>query len=560
MRALPYALGVSLAAIVIAPACSSSSGGSGFGGGNDGGTGGDSPHMLGGDTGGFGGETGGHPTGDPQTCADALASHSYIGCDYWPTPVANNVWSVFDFAVVAANATMSDATVTVTGPNAFSTMSTVPAGQLAKIYLPWVPALKGPDADVCGSAMALPGSVLAMQSAYHLVSSVPVTVYQFNAIEYQGMGGAAGKDWSTCPGLQPCILNNNMPVGCFSFTNDASLLLPSTAMTGNYRVTGEHGWGAAMLGGYFAVTGTQNNTNVTVKVSQTGTVLGGGSIPSTSPGNTITFMLNAGDVAEIVGYPMDASDLSGSLVTASNPVEVISGVPCIQNPLGTQACDHMEQSVFPAETLGKHYIVTVPTSPHAAVVGHVVRFYGNVDGTTLTYAPSNIAGCPSMINAGQVAECTGGGQPYVMQDFEVTGNHEFGVGTFMLGGALQDPASPVTKQEGDPSESMFASVEQFRTKYIFLAPDDYTESYADIVAPAGTTLTLDGASVGAQITMVGTGGFGIARVLLGPGQSGAHVLTATNPVGLQVMGYGLYTSYQYPGGLNLAPIAPPPVK
>jgi hypothetical protein len=29
-------------------------------------------------------------------------------------------------------------------------------------------------------------------------------------------------------------------------------------------------------------------------------------------------------------------------------------------------------------------------------------------------------------------------------------------------------------------------------------------------------------------------------------------------VGIQVLGYGLYTSYQYPGGLNLEIIAPPP--
>jgi hypothetical protein len=35
---------------------------------------------------------------------------------------------------------------------------------------------------------------------------------------------------------------------------------------------------------------------------------------------------------------------------------------------------------------------------------------------------------------------------------------------------------------------------------------------------------------------------------------------ANEPVGLQVLGYGKYTSYQYPGGLNLGKIAPPPPK
>ena len=60
-------------------------------------------------------------------------------------------------------------------------------------------------------------------------------------------------------------------------------------------------------------------------------------------------------------------------------------------------------AVFPAETLGQHYVVTPPTSPLGNVVGHIVRIFGNVDGTTLTYSPSKPAGCPSTINAGQVA-------------------------------------------------------------------------------------------------------------------------------------------------------------
>ena len=52
----------------------------------------------------------------------------------------------------------------------------------------------------------------------------------------------------------------------------------------------------------------------------------------------------------------------------------------------------------------------------------------------------------------------------------------------------------------------------------------------------------------------------MARHKLGPGNSGAHTLTSTQPVGIQVMGYGAYTSYQYPGGSDLTAIAPPPVK
>src|ERR1700722_15135621 len=50
------------------------------------------------------------PSDDPTSCAEAAASKSYVGCDYWPTVLPNNVWSIFDYAVVVANAGTATAT------------------------------------------------------------------------------------------------------------------------------------------------------------------------------------------------------------------------------------------------------------------------------------------------------------------------------------------------------------------------------------------------------------------------------------------------------------------
>jgi len=36
--------------------------------------------------------------------------------------------------------------------------------------------------------------------------------------------------------------------------------------------------------------------------------------------------------------------------------------------------------------------------------------------------------------------------------------------------------------------------------------------------------------------------------------TGNHSMSGTMPFGIQVYGYGQYTSYWYPGGLNLADI------
>jgi hypothetical protein len=559
-----------LLTIVLSASCGgSNSGGDGFGdagggsggssgGGSGGGSGGSGSGSGGcglagcGDDGGSGSSSGGS-MGDPTTCAGAAQAASYIGCDYWPTVTANNVWSIFDYAVVVANAGTQTADITVTGPGNTNQTAQVPPSSLTKIYLPWVSVLKGPDTDNCGTAIPLTSSVLARSAAYHLVSSVPVTVYQFNALEYVGQGGPAGKSWSGCPGDQICAMYGQA-VGCYSFSNDASLLLPSTAMTGNYLVTGHEGWAAANLGAYMTITATTDNTSVTVNVSKTGQVLAGGGIPATSAGGKLTLTLNAGDVAELVGAGSDASDLSGSIIQASAPVQVLTGLPCLDVPDSAAACDHVEEANFPAETLGKDYVVPRPTGPHNSVVGQLVRIYGAFNNTTLTYSPSTPGSCPSTINAGQVVECG-----IINSDFEVKGDNAFGVSIFTQGASVVDPTSQPPNQEGDPDQSLMAAVPQFRTKYVFLAPTDYMENYAVIVTPMGASVALDGAPVTQTPTPVSGTTYGVLRVPIGEGtMGGAHTITSSVPVGLQVMGYGSYTSYMYPGGLDLTHISPPP--
>jgi hypothetical protein len=433
--------------------------------------------------------------------------------------------------------------VEVTRLGATVATATVEPNSLQTLYLPWVNELKSPSTlPFCAPSSLKTETVRAVDGAYRLTASRPVVVYQFNAIQYAGKGGAPGKDWSTCNCLQ----------GCFSYTNDASLLLPSTAMTGNYRIAGVPAWvdeGFAYPP-YFAVTGTVDGTQVTVKLSPTGAIAGGGGVPATGKGGTATFSLDQGDVVMVVGT--GDADFSGTLVTASAAVQVITGIACTDNPVGSDACDHLEESVFPAETLGKHYFVTQPTGPMGATVGHTVRIYGNVDGTQLEYPGANPGG-PATISAGQVVDLG-----VVTSDFEIVGDHEFTVASFQMGASKIMPNVPTDQQKGDPAQSFMTAVEQYRTKYVFLAPEDYDVSFVDVVAPDGAVVTVDGAAVSSFVPL--SSKHGIARVQLGPGNAGAHVLESSAPVGIQVIGYGTYTSYQYPGGGNFGLISPPPPK
>jgi hypothetical protein len=229
-------------------------------------------------------------------------------------------------------------------------------------------------------------------------------------------------------------------------------------------------------------------------------------------------------------------------------------VPCINIPSDKQACDHIEETVLPAETLGTHYVVPPPTGPTGNALSHHVRLYGNKDGTKLSYHPSRPEKCPETLNAGQVANCG-----IIDQAFEVIGDREFAVATFLLGAMFYD-WSGVDKR-GDPDQSQYASVEQFRTNYVLLAPDDYPVLWADITATQDAVIDLDGAPITVPWRPIGDGPYGVYRVdLTKSGHDGVHKLTSDKPVGVQVIGFGDNTSFQYPAGLDLELIAAPPPK
>ena len=105
-------------------------------------------------------------------------------------------------------------------------------------------------------------------------------------------------------------------------------------------------------------------------------------MPSTRP---------TGDVAVIVGDR--AGDLSGSLIEASGPVAVFVGHDCTQMPIGRQACDHLEEQLFPLEVLGREYVVS-RLRDRAAVV-HVTRIVAPLNNTVVRAPPSPPPGLAS---------------------------------------------------------------------------------------------------------------------------------------------------------------------
>jgi hypothetical protein len=134
--------------------------------------------------------------------------------------------------------------------------------------------------------------------------------------------------------------------------------------------------------------------------------------------------------------------------------------------------------------------------------------------------------------------------PDTTESFEVAASAPVLVSQYMRGqGTFADPP-------GDPSMAMAVPTEQYRDDYLIHAPTNYETNYVNITATMGTAVTLDGMAVGA-LTAIGATGFGFVRVELDNSGDGNHTLIGDDSFGVSVYGYGDFTSFWYPGGLDL---------
>jgi hypothetical protein len=456
-------------------------------------------------------------TGD---CAPHTLGKSYIGCEYFPTITGNEVNDGFQFAVAVSNTSSSVANVTIEdgGMSTPITFQVAPSSVKTQ-YLPWN-ALKlcdiTPFTGSCGPTQTK-NDMLMTKGAFHLRSTEPVTVYQFSPLDYSSGG-------------------------YYSYTNDASLLIPTNAWTGNYVTAAAAAWTFAtgdVYPGEMAITAMKDGTHATITTK--GPTPGSASSPAFTPGTPQMVTLNAGDVLELTNY---SGDLTGTTVTSDHPVQVIGGHDCTNMPQDIAACDHVEESMFPVETLSNKYLIAAPEVPVAGYQNgkvEVIRIVAVQPGTTLTYDPPQ-TGAPTTVPDGGFVEIVGDAS-----SFYLTSNNKILVAQFMEG---QDAGGGM----GDPAMALAVSNDQFRTSYLFHAPANYATNFVDVTAPTGDVITLDGAAVTATFSAIGSSGFGVARISLDNSGTGDHSISGSMPFGIQVYGYGQYTSYWYPGGLNLQTI------
>jgi hypothetical protein len=399
------------------------------------------------------------------------------------------------FAVVVSNPNLVAANVVVSNiAGEVSSKNVVPGG---------LEVFELPRADVDGTIF---GSL-----AYRIVSDVPVTAHQFNP------------------------LGNELV-----YSNDASLLIPITALGTDYRVLSWPQGHQTALPGFVSIAAVQPGATE-VQITVSANTRAGGDIPALTAGATYTRTLQQYDVLSLQTSGLNA-DLSGSRVTANGKIAVFSGAECANVPQGVSACDHLEEQMFPVAAWGKTYVAA--KSKQRGTEPDVWRVLASVDNTTVTTDPYQ-PGTPVTLMAGQVVEFQ------TTASFVIQAGAPVMVGQFLVG---QDFGISQAGQTGDPSFILAAPVEQFRSSYIFLTPPNYANDSISIVAPTGATVSLDGTALPASDfaeTAPGSG-WSTARIVVA---DGVHKLEADQPVGLTVTGYDQYVSYGYPGGLDLATLA-----
>ncbi len=428
-------------------------------------------------------------------CAE-LDTLSYIGCEYYPvvTPQLDNFIDDNPYAVAVANASDQVATVVITRGNSEILTTDVAANSVEVVTLPWV------DDLVLGNGP----SKIAEAAAYRLRSNQPVTVYQYNP------------------------LNSDI-------TNDASLMLPVNTWTGEYIVASWQFWAQLGNPGFYSVTASQDDTTVMVTAPGNGTpTQAGAGIDATGDG---IVTLNAGDVLNV--YVSAGGDATGTQISADKPVQVMGGHKCTQVPIGTNACDHLEESMFPVETLAKEYIVVPPVQvPNdAQEKAIVVRIIAAEADTTLTFTPNqNVA--TNLAQPGDFVEI-----PASVAKFVVTADKRILVAKYMVGQGGGFGTS-------DPAMVLAVPTAQFRTDYLFYAQTGWLANYVDIIAPQNAAVQVDGANVN-NFTPIANTNFALAHVKLSNAGDGTHSVTSAEKVGISVYGVQNFGSYWYPGGLDL---------
>jgi len=505
-------------------------------------------------------------------CQQAMQNPSNLGCEFWAVDLDNEATTISNaakeqFAIVAANNNDGPVTVTVT-QNLARVGAPVNEAVVMTVSVPPRTAqrIDLPQREVDGS-MGQNGSYVMNSGtgtfvsphAFHVVSSDPVVVYQFNPI------------------IQ-------------DFSNDASTLIPLQAMGADYAIIGFPTANPCApvpvdpsIPDHTSITviPTQDDTHVTIVPNHPIAAAGGDTgiaIPMTPKGQALNLTLSRYDVANLESYqPGDIGscatndgDFTGSTVHADKPVAVFTSaeraigfggadnvvyppdwVASGDNASSICCTDHLEEQLFPVTALGHEFAIArspIRSTNPAWKEPDIVRVLATVDNTVVTTnLPAPYDAITLSRNQQKTFASTTG--------FTMSANNPVEVSTYLV------PNDFVTQGWiGDPSQLLMPAAEQFRKDYVFLVPGSFTTNYIVVAMPTTAAVMVDGAPIG-SLPGCYTGPIGDVMAVTYqqvtcPATEGHHTVSGDQPIGLSVYGYYVHGSYAFVGGSDVKIINP----
>ncbi len=508
-----------------------------------------------------------------DACAAAARERSYIGCEYLARELPNlyRVGGETDadapFAVVVANPSpLLDTTVTITTP------AGEPAPLLESVTIT-------PQAHQESDATTVRSEVLTDDDAFPIESPArEVTLPPRAAGVFLLDPGAPIKMRAyRVESTRPIIAYQFSPYCCnVTASNDASLLLPVAVLDERYRVLSYPTMLGMAANDHYRSTMTivahEDDTRVDVD-SPVQLQSSRDSFPRDAfPGGPLT--LDAGESISLgAATTRDENgshnlDISGAVVSADKKIAVFAGHECTFVPQDEWACDHLQEQMFPASTLGKRFLLT-PMRRRGQESATTEAVYWRLladESTTITFSealddldvkpPSNdfTDDCAQMADGARLD--LDAGQYCEFGTLDALGLHS--TGALIVGGVLAGHHSTgrdrYGSHAGDPSFFLLPAVEQFRTSYSFVSPPTFEKNYVAVAAPRAAAVALDGVSIEpeqriqlAQTTLEG------ARwdLYIVAVEAGYHTMEASERFAIVPHAYDDYVSYAFPGGLDL---------
>lgn len=421
--------------------------------------------------------------------------------------------------------------------------------------------------------------------AYRITSSVPIVVYQFNPYD------------------------NSVNV----FSNDASLLIPVTALGNRYTVLS---WPQTIaytpsdpdtdmeldLRAFLTIVGTEPDTNVRIRLAADVVPSGDEGFPirRSHAGETVEFTLGPFDVLNLesgyyLGRDSFNADFTGTYIESSAPIAVFSGseasdVPSFDTLSDRQCCaDHLEQQLPPDHTLGFSFVVphTPPRTQAVAAAGASVtpldrepewyRVLAVRDDTIVTTTVTGYEEFRLHTGESMVIESE---NPFILRATNAVAVGQFVGSQWTTGMTASDLPG------GDPAFIIVPPIEQWRRSYVFLTPDKYAFDFVMVMVTRNQLplVTYDGEPMATRSSCTRQRADGlrdedphpsdyfvITCALSDPiiteglprpdnvdhniQEDGVHEVRVegegVNGIGLVVYGFDSYVSYGYAGGTDL---------